>query len=82
MQDGDVVKIKVYGKSSNGKEDIVTAAFTKEEEDNNTGTCIYFKNTKGWDSVNAYVWKDETTSHAKWRERLWNYMTKRIIYIL
>lgn len=66
MQDGDVVKIKVYGKSSNGKEDIVTAAFTKEEEDNNTGTCIYFKNTKGWDSVNAYVWKDETTSHAKW----------------
>ncbi len=66
MQDGDVVKIKVYGKSSNGKEDIVTAAFTKEEEDNNTGTCIYFKNTKGWDTVNAYVWKDETTNHAKW----------------
>lgn len=66
MQDGDVVKIKVYGKSSNGKEDIVTAAFTKEEEDNNTGTCIYFKNTKGWETVNAYVWKDETTNHAKW----------------
>ena len=66
MQDGDVVKIKVYGKSSNGKEDMVTAAFTKEEEDNNTGTCIYFKNTKGWDTVNAYVWKDETTNHAKW----------------
>ena len=66
MQDGDTIKIKVYGKSSNGKEDMVTATFTKEEKDKSTGTCIYFKNTKGWDMVNAYVWVDEITNHAAW----------------
>lgn len=66
MKDGDIVKIKVYGKSSNGKEDTATAIFTKEEENQNTGSCIYFKNTKDWSSVNAYAWVDDTTSNGKW----------------
>ena len=66
MKDGDIVKITVYGKSSNGKEDTVSATYTKEEESTNTGTCVYFKNTAGWSTVTAYAWVDEATNNAEW----------------
>lgn len=64
MQDGDTVTITVYGKSSNGKEDTVSATYTKEEAD--TSTYVYFKNTKGWSEVNCYAWNGESDSNAKW----------------
>lgn len=64
MQDGDTVTVTVYGKSSNGKEDTVSATYTKEEED--TSTYVYFKNTKGWSEVNCYAWNSESENNAKW----------------
>lgn len=64
MQDGDTITITVYGKSSNGKEDTVSATYTKEEAD--TSTYVYFKNTKGWSEVNCYAWNSESENNAKW----------------
>lgn len=64
MQDGDSVTITVYGQSSNGKEDTITATYTKEEAD--TSTYVYFKNTKDWEKVYAYAWTDGSGENGKW----------------
>ena len=64
MQDGDTVTVTVYGKSSNGKEDTVSATYTKEEAD--TSTYVYFKNTKGWSNVYCYAWNGASDSNAAW----------------
>ncbi len=64
MQEGDTVTVTVYGKSSNGREDTKTVTFTKTEED--TSTYVYFKNTKGWDKVDAYAWTDGAGNNADW----------------
>lgn len=66
MKDGEIVQVKVSGKSSNGKEDEVTATFTKETKDNNAGTCIYVKNTKDWNTVTAYVWIEKGNDLSSW----------------
>lgn len=64
MEDGDTVTVTVYGKSSNGKEDTISATYTKEEAD--TSTYVYFKNTKGWSKVYCYAWNSETDANAGW----------------
>lgn len=64
MEDGDTVTVTVYGKSDNGKEDTISATYTKEESD--TSTYVYFKNTKGWSDVNCYAWDSESETNAKW----------------
>ncbi len=64
MEDGEEVVVTVYGKSSNGKEDTISATYTKEELD--TSTYVYFKNTKGWSKVYCYAWNGESDSNAGW----------------
>ena len=43
-----------------------TASCNVTVEKNTSGLTIYCKNTSGWSTVNAYVWKDAGTNMSQW----------------
>lgn len=47
-----------------GNQETITATFTKEEQ--NTGSCVYFKNTDNWQQIFCYAWNSEPDKMTAW----------------
>ncbi len=64
MEEGESITITVTGTGNKGNQETITATFTKEEQ--NTGSCVYFKNTDNWQQIFCYAWNSETYKMTAW----------------
>lgn len=80
---GESVTLTVEGTNEKGTE-TESYTFTKAEYD--LTDCIFFKNTKGWDNVTAYLWNDTgatVVNNANWPgEKMFACDTNENIYSL
>ncbi|MBQ1688273.1 MAG: starch-binding protein [Lachnospiraceae bacterium] len=64
MEEGESITITVTGTGNKGNQETITATFTKEEQ--NTGSCVYFKNTDNWQQIFCYAWNSEPDKMTAW----------------
>ncbi|MDE7431989.1 MAG: starch-binding protein [Lachnospiraceae bacterium] len=58
LRAGETVTLTVTGTNSKGT---VTKTYTYTKDEYDLNDCIFFKNTKGWSGVTAYIWNDTVT---------------------
>ncbi len=66
LKKGDSVTLTVTASNSRG---YLTKSYTYYKDEYDLTNCIFFKNTSGWNSVNAYMWNDTVTpavTNAGW----------------
>lgn len=66
LSKGEKVTLTVTGTNKKGT---VTKTYTYTKDEYDLNNCIFFKNTKGWSGVTAYMWNDTVSpsvSNAGW----------------
>lgn len=83
LQKGESVTLTITGSNQSG---MVTKSYTYYKDEYNVTNCIFFKNTKGWDTVTAYAWNDTGASvvnNAGWPgEKMFECDSENHIYAL
>lgn len=83
LNKGDSVTLTITGTNKCGT---VTKTYTYYKDEYDLTNCIFFENTKGWDTVTAYAWNDEgatTVNNAGWPgEKMFECDTQNHIYAL